>query len=203
MRREMRVGRDRPAWTAAGARGVGVAALVCLAALLGLLTVGGGVASAENAPVTVVTAPAGEPICVTCHAYVSADVVDTWRSQNHGRNGVGCPTCHNGHDKDFTPKPTAKVCFGCHDVGTIHPDFKPTTPGKRCMECHTANVHWLPGEQSWFQGGLPTSKLEESTQKPSDVSTDAGQTAGVVVVAVAAVVGLIFGLIFDRFVREL
>jgi hypothetical protein len=179
------------------------AAVLGLFVVLALLLVGAGSALAETTTTTVVTAPAGEPICVTCHSYVSADVVDTWRSQNHGRKGVACPACHGGHDKDFTPKPMAKVCFGCHDVKAAHPDFTPETPGKRCMECHTANVHWLPGQQSWFQGGLPTSKLEQSTQKPAEVSASAGRTAGVIVVIIAAIAGLIAGLVFNRFVREL
>jgi hypothetical protein len=180
---------------------LGLVAALSLAVVLLLMAAGS--AGAETSTTTVVTAPPGEPICVTCHSYVSADVVDTWRSQNHGRNGVGCPVCHGGHDKDFTPKPTAKVCFGCHDVRAAHPDFTPETPGKRCMECHTSNVHWLPGQQSWFQGGLPTSKLEESAQKPSDVSASAGRTTGVAVVILAAIAGLVAGLIFNRFVREL
>jgi nitrate/TMAO reductase-like tetraheme cytochrome c subunit len=179
------------------------AAVLGLFVALALLLVGAGSALAQTTTTTVVTAPAGEPICVTCHSYVSADVVDTWRSQNHGRKGVACPACHGGHDKDFTPKPMAKVCFGCHDVKAAHPDFTPETPGKRCMECHTANVHWLPGQQSWFQGGLPTSKLEQSTQKPAEVSASAGRTAGVIVVIIAAIAGLIAGLVFNRFVREL
>lgn len=178
------------------------AAALGLLAVLVLLLVGAGGAVAET-PTTLGTAPAGEPICVTCHSYVSADVVDTWRSQNHGRNGVACPVCHGGHDKDFTPKPMAKVCFDCHDVKAIHPDFTLETPGKRCMECHTANIHWLPGQQSWFQGGLPTSKLEESAQKPSDVSASAGQVTGVIVVIIATIAGLVAGLVFNRFVREL
>ncbi len=166
-----------------------------------LLTLGMAVARAET--VTVPTTPEGEPICVTCHESVSKNVVDTWRSQNHGQNKVGCPTCHNSHDQGFTPKPKAGVCFGCHDVAKAHPDFSPETPGSRCMECHASNVHWLPDESSWFQGGLPTSALDQPTQPESNISASTGRAAGIVVVIVAVVAGLLAGLVFDRFVRDL
>jgi len=96
-------------WTAA-------AAIVVLLVVAAALLVGGGRAEAETATVTVATTPEGEPICVTCHESVSKNVVVTWRSQNHGKNGVGCPTCHNTHDQGLISTPMAKVCFGCHDA---------------------------------------------------------------------------------------
>jgi len=147
-------------------------------------------------------AQAPEPICVQCHESVSREVVDTWRSQNHGSNGVGCPVCHNTHEQDFRPQPQAGVCFGCHDVAAVHQGFTPETPGTRCMECHTANVHLLPGPGSWFQGGLPPEDLVAQPEAPP-VSAAAGRLAAVVVVLVAAAAGIVIGLVLDRFVREL
>lgn len=163
-------------------------------------------AEADNgasSPVTVATTPEGEPICVTCHDDVSHDVVETWRSQNHGRNGVGCPVCHNSHDQDFTPRPLASVCFGCHDVAVIHPNFTPETPAATCMDCHTANVHWLAGLSSWFYSGLPREDLTGSNEETVGVSASTGRVTGLVVVAVALVLGLVAGFVADHFVRGL
>jgi hypothetical protein len=150
-------------------------------------------------------APAGgdEPICVTCHSNVSLEVVQTWRSQNHGRNGVSCEVCHNTHDREFRPKPTVQVCMGCHEVATIHPDFLPETPAERCMDCHTSNVHLYPGQASWFYSGLPPEKLDGTPDPGNEIAGSTGRSAGVVGAVVAVVFGLLLGFLFDRFVRNL
>ena len=149
----------------------------------------------------------GDPICVSCHSNVSPDVVTTWRSQNHGRNGVTCETCHNTHDSEFRPKPTVAVCMGCHDVAAIHSGFLPETPAARCMDCHTSNVHLLPGQASWFYSGLPPEKLAggdgASGGDQGTVAASTGRGAGVIVAASAVVLGLLVGLVLDRFVRNL
>jgi Cytochrome c554 and c-prime len=161
------------------------------------------VAAAATTTTTVATTPEGEPICVTCHASVSPEVVRTWRSQNHGQHQVGCPVCHGGHDQDFHPLPLAEVCFGCHDVAKIHGgDFTPSTPGARCMECHTSNVHWLPGPESWFQGGLPPQDLVAGPPPPK-VSAATGTVAGVVGALLAVAVGVLLGVVLNRFIRGL
>lgn len=141
-----------------------------------------------------------DPPCVECHAYVSNDVVTTWRSQDHGSNQVGCPICHGTHDQGFRPKPTAEVCFRCHDVATVHPELGKTLPAARCMECHTANVHILPGQGSWFQGGLPASKLEGSASGVP-AATTTSRVAAAVVAAVAVVLGIVAGLLLARLAR--
>ena len=163
--------------------------------------VGGTAASTST---TVETTPAGEPICVTCHESVTPEVVRTWRSQNHGKNHVGCPVCHGGHDAAFFhPKPAAGVCFTCHDVAKIHGgDFTPATPGARCMECHTSNVHWLPGPESWFQGGLPPQDLVAGPPPPP-VSVAAGKAAGIIIALSAVAVGLLLGFMLNSFIRNL
>jgi len=143
-------------------------------------------------------------VCVSCHSSVSLEVVDTWRSQNHGRNGVTCEVCHNTHDSDFTPKPAVQVCMGCHDVESIHQGFLPQTPAARCMDCHTSNVHLLPGQASWFYSGLPPEKLlGEDGDKEGGIAGSTGRGAGVIGAAGAVVLGLLFGLVLDRFVRSL
>lgn len=146
----------------------------------------------------------GDPICVSCHTSVSLDVVETWRSQNHGRNGVTCEKCHGTHDSEFTPKPTVQVCMECHDVDSIHQGFLGETPAARCMDCHTSNVHLLPGQASWFYSGLPPDKLAgEDDGDQGAIAGSTGRGAGVIGAAVAVVLGLLFGLVLDRFVRSL
>jgi len=173
------------------AAGVLALALVCAAAAVLLLTA---VASSQTPSylTTPSTAP-GDPACVGCHAFVSNDVVTTWRTQNHGRNGVACPVCHHTHDGDFRPNPKAAVCFECHPVAKIHPDLSPTLPARRCMECHTANVHVLPGQGSWFQGGLPLSKLA-AQPTTGQASSGTGRIGAAIVVGLALAVGLVVGL---------
>jgi hypothetical protein len=140
---------------------------------------------------------------VTCHANVSNDVVTSWRSQNHGSNGVACPVCHNTHEDDFRPKPTAAVCLQCHELTQVHPDMTAETPGSRCMECHTANVHLLPGQESWFEGGLPRSRLVAEPLPPAgQVSVSTARIAALVLVVVAVVVGLALGWLFIRLTRN-
>ncbi len=156
---------------------------------------------------SVAQAADGDPICVSCHSSVSLEVVETWRSQNHGRSGVTCEACHNTHDSDFTPKPTVAVCMGCHDVAAIHSGFLPETPAARCMDCHTSNVHLLPGQASWFYSGLPPEKLAGGDGgnggEEGGMAASTGRGAGVIVAAVAVVLGLLVGVVLDRFVRNL
>jgi len=130
-------------------------------------------------------------------------VVTSWRSQNHGRNGVACPVCHNTHDADFRPNPTAAVCLQCHQLAQVHPDMTAETPGSRCMECHTANVHLMPGQESWFEGGLPRSRLIADQPPPAgQVSGSTARVAAVVLLVVAVAVGLALGWLFIRLTRS-
>jgi|GEM_PF-1844272 len=178
-------------------RSLGLLALALLAALVVII-------GFSAAPAWAQEGSEGEvPVCVKCHEYVSAEVASTWITQNHGRNGVECSTCHNSHGNSFEPNPTAGICFGCHDVPEIHPDFSVETPGKRCMECHTANIHLMPGQGSWFQGGLSKEKLEASGKAESAFGSGFGRWAGILVVALTVLLGLAVGLVMDRFVREL
>ena len=191
--------------TSGAVRRLGLVALLLVVGGCAALGAFDAPAGADDGPasVTVATTPEGEPICVTCHEDVSRNVVETWRSQNHGRNGVSCTACHNSHEQDFTPHPLSDVCFGCHDVVAIHPDFTPDTPAARCMECHTANVHWRADPSSWFYGGLPREDLTGSGEETAGVSASAGRATGLAVVAVALALGVAAGFVVDRFVRGL
>jgi len=171
----------------------GVLALALVLAAVAVLLLSGVASSQTPSYLTTPTTAPGDPFCVGCHAFVSNDVVTTWRSQNHGRKGVACPVCHHTHDSDFRPNPKAAVCFECHPVAKIHPDLSPTLPAGRCMECHTANVHVLPGQESWFQGGLPLSKLA-AQPATGQASPGTGRVAAAIVVALALVVGVVVGL---------
>ncbi len=177
-----------------------VGASVVLGLVTAILLALGGPARAQEAAPTI---QPGDPPCVRCHAYVSNDVVTTWRSQNHGRNGVGCPVCHNEHDHAFRPNPKAAVCIECHDLKTVHPDLTGALPASRCMQCHTGNVHLLPGQESWFQGGLPLTKLAAPTAPAVGVSPGAARIAAIIVVGAALVFGLVVGLLYVRLARGL
>jgi hypothetical protein len=195
--------RSRPGRPAA-AGGAAATLVVVLSIVLSMwLGVSAAQAQDSGSTTTVATTPQGEPICVGCHEGVSLNVVITWRDQSHGRNGVGCQACHNTHDQDFTPHPLSGVCFGCHDVAAIHPDFTVETPAARCMECHTANIHWRADSSSWFYGGLPRDALAGSQEETQGVSASAGRAVGFLVVALALALGLVIGFVVDRFVRGL
>jgi hypothetical protein len=181
-------------------------ALLAIALLLALIVLLASVASAlaqagqGQAP----AAEPGEPNCIDCHRFVSADVVETWRDQAHGRNDVGCPECHNSHEEDFRPNPLVALCAGCHDVRQIHPDFSDELPAERCMDCHQANVHWYPGEGSWFTAGLPPERLEETSSGPENsISPSQARTVGIAVVMIAAFAGLVFGYFMNQLLRKL
>lgn len=182
-------------------RGPLIVGALFVGALMFLGTAGSASAETGTTPTTL----PGDPICVTCHAGVSREIVDTWRTQNHGRNGVSCEACHNTHGGDFRPSPDVGVCMGCHDVDAIHPDFSAKTSAGRCMDCHTSNVHLRAGVSSWFYSGLPQEKLEGGPESPEgvDVAAGTGRTVGVVVAAVTIVLGLAGGFLMDRFARNL
>ncbi|MBU2603160.1 MAG: hypothetical protein KKA32_13495 [Actinobacteria bacterium] len=178
-----------------------IAGALFAAALLLLGTAGSALAETGTTPTTL----PGDPICVSCHGAVSREIVDTWRTQNHGRNGVSCEACHNTHGGDFRPSPDVGVCMGCHDVDAIHPDFRAETSAGRCMDCHTSNVHLRAGVSSWFYSGLTQEKLEgdQEPREGVDVAASTGRTVGVVVAAVTIVLGLVGGFLIDRFARNL
>lgn len=178
-----------------------VSALLLALPLVLLLALAPG-AQAQDEGTTITTLP-GDPVCVTCHASVSNDVVTTWRTQNHGRNQVACPVCHNTHETDFRPNPTAAVCLDCHQLAQVHPDMTAETPGERCMECHTANVHLMPGPESWFKGGLPRSRLAPDQPPPAgQVSASTARVASLSLLVVAVAVGLALGWVFVRLTRN-
>lgn len=142
--------------------------------------------------------------CLECHAFVSADIISSWQNQNHGRNDVGCPVCHNNHVQDFRPSPTVAVCMECHDVEAAHPGgFTPEDEAARCMECHAANVHLPPGEGSWLNAGLPPERLTEDPRPASTITEAQAQVSSAIVVILALFTGLVLGLLMDRFVRNL
>jgi hypothetical protein len=146
----------------------------------------------------------GEPECINCHRFVSADVVETWRDQAHGRNEVGCPACHNSHQEDFMPNPTVAVCSECHQVREVHPEYQDSVPAERCMDCHQGNIHWYPGEGSWFVSGLPPERLEQATTRPENsISPSQARAAGIVVVGLAAIMGLAVGYLLNRLIKQL
>lgn len=177
----------------------GLITLLALAVLL----LGALPAVAQDEGESTITTQPGDPICVTCHGSVSNDVVTSWRSQNHGQARVGCPTCHNTHAEEFRPNPKADVCAGCHDIKAAHPDMGPETPGSRCMECHTANVHLMPGEESWFQGGLPREDLSGEQPPPAgQVPPATARVAAGVLLAFAIAAGLVMGWLFVRLTRK-
>jgi len=57
--------------------------------------------------------------CISCHFKITPEIVSDWRLSQHGKNGVGCTTCHGeGHksaeDVDKVKIPTPETCKICH-----------------------------------------------------------------------------------------
>ncbi|MBI2212916.1 MAG: cytochrome b/b6 domain-containing protein [Acidobacteria bacterium] len=94
--------------------------------------------------------------CLECHA-AAADAVekqhqidgDTWGASLHGQAGIGCASCHAGHD-EFPHKASDpwKPCAECHEdavtafATSVHAKAKntPGAPKINCAMCH-GNLH--------------------------------------------------------------
>ena len=73
--------------------------------------------------------------CDVCHAEITPKVVKQWYAGPHGEFNVKCFVCHGSIGSDFTMKPDAMRCVGCHadQVATMD---SPMMSGNTCFTCH-------------------------------------------------------------------
>ncbi len=77
----------------------------------------------------------GDQDCTGCHESSSPAVVKAWTASPHGVALVKCLVCHGSTGKDFTRRPVADRCRGCHGAEV---DSARALAGKGvgCFTCH-------------------------------------------------------------------
>lgn len=77
--------------------------------------------------------------CESCHADVTAPVVQEWQASDHGLTMVKCFVCHGSTGKDFTVRPAAQRCDGCHaaQVASVTPA---RGAPRACFDCHAPHA---------------------------------------------------------------
>jgi hypothetical protein len=80
-------------------------------------------------------ATGGDQDCARCHARLTPAAVQEWKGSKHGEVLVTCVVCHGSTGQDFTVRPPADRCTGCHPerVATMATPF---ARGKTCFTCH-------------------------------------------------------------------
>lgn len=71
--------------------------------------------------------------CSDCHKQEFHE----WDAGRHGVNLVKCSVCHGAIESNFTPRPTAKQCVGCHGQAVGELETNRFMKGKTCFTCHT------------------------------------------------------------------
>ena len=87
-----------------------IAPSILLAVILGFA---GWVMAGEEAEDTHPDVDLNTP-CDVCHTDITPIVVKQWYAGPHGENNVKCFVCHGSIGEDFTMKPDAMRCVGCH-----------------------------------------------------------------------------------------
>ena len=80
----------------------------------------------------------GVASCEECHAEATPGPFREWKEGTHGINLVKCLVCHGSTGADFTRKPVANRCLGCHADQVASMSGAPMK-GKDCFTCHTAH----------------------------------------------------------------
>lgn len=76
--------------------------------------------------------------CQGCHAAATPRAFDAWKQSKHGLDLVTCVVCHGSTGADFTRRPVADRCTGCHAAQTAA--STPFTKGKDCFSCHPGHA---------------------------------------------------------------
>lgn len=77
--------------------------------------------------------------CQVCHADVTPEIVDEWFAGSHGKFNVKCFVCHGTVGANFTRKPAAERCVGCHADRVA--SMQAMTAGPQdCFACHTNHL---------------------------------------------------------------
>ncbi len=111
------------------------ARLVRLALLLATL----GAPAAPTGPARAATprhpATGADQDCAGCHEQATPAAWKSWNDGPHGLALVKCQVCHGSTGKDFTLRPSAERCRGCHaaELASVAPLAK---KGVGCFTCH-------------------------------------------------------------------
>jgi hydroxylamine dehydrogenase len=92
--------------------------------------------------------PAAAQDCVECHKKLSPKAVSDWQISKHGKNGIGCPSCHGDKHVSSTDvanvrMPTADVCGTCHEARVKQYKGGKHAFGWASMEA-MPTIHWQP-----------------------------------------------------------
>jgi hypothetical protein len=77
--------------------------------------------------------------CQGCHAGATPASFEAWRQGKHGLDLVTCVVCHGSTGADFTRRPAADRCTGCHSAQTATL-AAPFMKGKDCFTCHPGHA---------------------------------------------------------------
>lgn len=91
---------------------------------------------------------AGAQDCVECHKKLSPRAVSDWQISKHGKNGIGCTSCHGGKHVSSTDvanvrMPTVDVCGTCHAERVKQYKGGKHAFGWAAMEA-MPTIHWQP-----------------------------------------------------------
>jgi hypothetical protein len=75
----------------------------------------------------------GEQECAACHETGTPEAWRAWLEGRHGMSLVKCVACHGSTGADFTRRPPAERCRGCH--GAEVDSFR-KTGARDCFACH-------------------------------------------------------------------
>lgn len=89
--------------------------------------------------------------CDVCHKEVTPSVVAHWYYSKHGELGVKCFVCHGSTGQDFTVKPDATRCIGCH-ADHVASMESPFMKDKTCFTCHPSHI-LVPHPPADHEGG--------------------------------------------------
>ncbi len=92
------------------------------------------------------SAPAQD--CIECHQKISPRAVSDWQMSKHGKNGIGCSSCHgdkhvSNSDVANVRIPTPDTCAACHDKQVKQYKGGKHSAGWAAMEA-MPTIHWQP-----------------------------------------------------------
>jgi hypothetical protein len=79
----------------------------------------------------------GEQECAACHEAATPEAFRAWRDGRHGMALVKCVACHGSTGADFTRRPVAERCRGCHGAQV---DSLRRTGARDCFACHAPHT---------------------------------------------------------------
>jgi len=109
---------------------------LALAALL-LLSLAPGPAGAGPSGRGGHPATGGDADCAACHEEATPAAFKAWFEGRHGMNLVRCQVCHGSTGADFTRRPVAERCRGCHGAQV---DSLARCAVKDCFACHAPHT---------------------------------------------------------------